>query len=266
MLLHGETMKRRQLIRYAKVALFASLGTGFVSQFQSSQAQTDRTLSVRWLGHTSFLFTGEGRQILVNPFRTLGCTANYRRPNVKAELVLASSRLLDEGAVEGLPGNPKLLLEPGIYPISSNFQIQAIRTDHDRLGGRRFGDNLVWKWTQAGVNILHLGGAAAPLTLEQKILMGRPDILLVPVGGGVKAYAPEEAKAVVQALSPKLVIPTHYRTEAAAADACDLVPLDAFLSLMKETPIQRAQGDSISITPAGLPKAGPVIQVLSYPF
>jgi len=258
-------MKRRQLIRYTQAALLTSLGTGFVSH-RSAQAQTNRPLSIRWLGHTSFLFTGDGRQILVNPFRTLGCTANYRRPNVKADLVLASSRLLDEGAVEGLPGNPKVLLEPGIYQISSNFQIQAIRTDHDRLGGRRFGDNLVWKWAQAGVNILHLGGAAAPLTLEQKILMGRPDILLVPVGGSDKAYAPAEAKAAVQALSPKLVIPTHYRTPAAAADACDLVPLDAFLSLMEGTPIQRHQSDSISITPASLPKAGPVIQVLSYPF
>ncbi len=257
-------MKRRRLIRYTQAALLASLGTGLTSHFQS-QAQTS-SLSVRWLGHTSFLFTGSGPRILVNPFRTLGCTAKYRQPTVETDLVLVSSRLLDEGAVEGLPKNSKLLVEPGVYPINSSLQIQGIQTDHDRLGGRRFGQNVAWRWTQAGINILHLGGAAAPITLEQKILMGRPDVLFVPVGGSVKAYAPEEAKAAIQTLEPKLVIPTHYRTSAAAADTCDLVPLDAFLAAMGGTEVRQAPGDSISLTPAGLPQAGPVIQVLSYKF
>lgn len=257
-------MKRRQLIRYTQVALLASLGTGLASH-QSYQAQA-APLSIRWLGHTSFLFSGSGPRILVNPFRALGCTAKYRPPKVEADLVLVSSRLFDEGAVEGLPGNPNLLLEPGVYQPNSSLQIQGIRTDHDRLGGRRFGDNIAWRWTQAGINILHLGGAAAPISLEQKILLGRPDVLFVPVGGSAKAYAPEEAKLAIQTLVPKLVIPTHYRTEAAAADACDLVSLDDFLAAMSGTPIIRAPGDSISLTASGLPQAGPVIQVLSYQF
>lgn len=258
-------MKRRQLIRYTQVALLASLGSGLASRFQSSQAQTDQPLTIQWLGHTCFLLTGDRRRILVNPFRTLGCTAKYRQPSVKADLVLASSRLLDEGAVEGLLGNPKLLLEPGIYQPASNFQIQGIRTDHDRFGGKRFGDNIAWRWTQSGINILHLGGAAAPISLEQKILLGRPDVLLIPVGGSAKAYTPEEAKAAVQVLEPKLVIPTHYHTQAAATNTCDLFPLDAFLSVMAGTPIRRA-GDTIAVTLANLPQAGPVIQVLSYKF
>ena len=59
-----------------------------------------------------------------------------------------------------------------------------------------------------------------PLSLEHKILLGRPDILLVPVGGGPKAYTPEEAAEAIRELTPKVVIPTHYRTEAADAN-CD---------------------------------------------
>jgi L-ascorbate metabolism protein UlaG (beta-lactamase superfamily) len=41
---------------------------------------------------------------------------------------------------------------------------------------------VAWQWTQSGIKILHLGGAAAPIALEQKILMGSPDLALVPVG------------------------------------------------------------------------------------
>ncbi|MEO1762128.1 MAG: MBL fold metallo-hydrolase, partial [Cyanobacteria bacterium J06629_18] len=96
-------MKRRQLMGYAGAglagALFANLGSGL-----RVNAQSGGSLSIKWLGHTSFLFSSGGTRILVNPFRTIGCTAGYRPPNVTADLVLISSQLLDEGAVEGLPG------------------------------------------------------------------------------------------------------------------------------------------------------------------
>jgi L-ascorbate metabolism protein UlaG (beta-lactamase superfamily) len=257
-------MKRRQVLRFGQAGLWAALGAGLAVELNPAQAQSN-ALSVRGLGHMSFLFTGGGQRILVNPFRQIGCTAGYRAPKVQADLVLISSQLLDEGVVDGLPGNPRLLYEPGVYEVGG-LQIQGISTDHDRLGGRRFGRNVAWRWKQSGVNVLHLGGAAAPITLEQKILMGRPDVLLVPVGGGPKAYNPEEAKQAIQALNPKLVIPTQYRTQAADAAACEISPLDAFLSIMEGTPVRRAGGDSITVRPSDLPEKSPAIAVLSYPF
>jgi len=257
-------MKRRQLIRYSSAALLTCLGTSLLSHWEAAQAQGG-PLSIQWLGHTAFLFNGGGQRILVNPFRNAGCTAKYRSPKVSADLVMISSRLLDEGSVEGLPGRPKLLYEPGTYQ-TSGLEIQGIATEHDRVGGYRFGTNVAWKWTQAGVKVLHLGGIAAPISLEQKILMGQPDVLLIPVGNSPKAYTPEEAKAAVQMLQPKLVIPTHYRTEAADPNACELVPVDEFLSLMQGTTIRRVGSDSLTVSAASLPAQGPVIQVLSYRF
>jgi L-ascorbate metabolism protein UlaG (beta-lactamase superfamily) len=256
-------MKRRQLIQYAGASLAASLGTGIVMQGRSAQAQSS-AVSIQALGHTCFLFNGDGRRILVNPFRPIGCTAGYRAPRVAADLVMISSRLFDEGVLEGLPGNPRLLDEPGVYEFSG-MQVQGIRTDHDDLKGKRFGVNVVWRWNQGGVNILHMGGAAAPVTVEQQILMGRPDIVLIPVGNGPKAYTPEEAKATIQALNPKIVIPTQYRTQAADANTCDILPLDNFLSLMTGTPVERV-GDSASIGKGDLPGSGSKILVLGYAF
>ena len=49
------------------------------------------------------------------------------------------------------------------------MQIQGIAIDHDRQGGKRFGTNVAWQWTQGGIKILHLGGAAAPINIEQKM-------------------------------------------------------------------------------------------------
>ena len=255
-------MKRRQFVQFAGASLLTAAGTGVISGFDSAQAQTG-SLSVQYLGHTCFLFTGSGQKILVNPFRSLGCTAGYRVPKVNADLVLISSQLLDEGAIELVPGNPRLLYEAGAYDVGG-IKIQGISADHDLVGGKRFGSNVAWRWTQGGVTVLHLGGAAAPVSLEQKILLGSPDVLFVPVGGGPKAYTPEEAKQAINVLNPKLVIPTQYHTQA-ANDQCDLVGLDAFLKLMSGVAVRQG-GDSISIQKADLPKNGMAIQVLSYKF
>jgi len=64
-------MKRRQLMRYVGAGVLGTLGTTLASQFKSAEAQSaSGTLTVKWLGHTCFLFTGGGMRILVNPFRT----------------------------------------------------------------------------------------------------------------------------------------------------------------------------------------------------
>lgn len=251
-------MKRRQMLGYTGAGLVTTLFT------EAALAQKGG-LSVQWLGHTCFLFSGDNSRILVNPFQTIGCTAKYRPPKVEAGVVLISSQLLDEGSVEGLPGKPRVIYEPGVYRYN-DIQIQGITTDHDRQGGRRFGTNVVWRWNQGGINILHLGGAAAPITIEQRILMGRPDVLFVPVGGGAKAYNPEEAVQAVRELNPKLVVPTHYSTQAADASSCDLVPVERFLELMSGTPIRPANSDTITISAANLPPKGMAIQVMSYKF
>ncbi|WP_414548831.1 MBL fold metallo-hydrolase [Anabaena sp. CCY 0017] len=254
-------MKRRDLMGYAGAGLVTALVTNLGSHL-TADAQSSG-LSVQWLGHTCFLFTGGGVRILVNPFHTVGCTAGYRPPKVTADLVLISSQLLDEGAVDGLPGNPKLVFAPGAYEFQ-RIKLQGIAIDHDRRGGRQFGINTAWRWQQGGINILHLGGAAAPISTEQRIMMGRPDVALIPVGGSDKAYNAQEAKQAIGVLNPRLVVPTHYRTPAADA-ACDITPVDEFLNLMEGMRVRRANSDTIAISSSNLPETSE-IQLLTYKF
>jgi L-ascorbate metabolism protein UlaG (beta-lactamase superfamily) len=254
-------MKRRELMGYAGTGLVTALLSNLGSHLKA-EAQS-QALSVQWLGHTCFLFTGSGVRILVNPFHTAGCTAGYRPPRVEADLVMISSQLRDEGAVDGLPGTPKLVNTPGAYEFKG-IQLQGIAIDHDRKGGKQFGMNTAWSWEQGGIKILHLGGAAGPIGIEQQILMGRPDLLLIPVGGSDKAYNAQEAQQVIGLLNPKLVIPTHYRTQA-ANDVCDLAPVDEFLSLMQGMTVSRSNSDITNISANNLPEKSE-IRVLTYKF
>jgi hypothetical protein len=68
----------------------------------------------------------------------------------------------------------------------------------------------------------------------------------------------------LQLLKPKMVIPTHFKTQAADAAACDLVTLDEFLALMDGTLVRRLNNDTLSVRSADLPQSGSVIEVFSY--
>lgn len=44
------------------------------------------------------MINGGGASVLVNPFKAVACAAGLKEPRIKADVVLASSLLLDEGA------------------------------------------------------------------------------------------------------------------------------------------------------------------------
>ncbi|NJN24276.1 MAG: MBL fold metallo-hydrolase [Acaryochloridaceae cyanobacterium RL_2_7] len=262
-------MNRRNFLRYAQVGAITTLGITLAPQL-SARGQSG-TLNVRWLGHTCFLFTGSGGRILVNPFDNKGCARNYRSlssyGNLGSDYVFISSRLADEGSFQNLPGSAKLLSQPGTYDLPQSaprLRVQGIKTLHDRFGGRRFGDNIAWKWQQNGINILHMGGIASILGEEQLILMGQTDLMFIPVGGGDKAYTAQEAKTAIDLIKPKVVVPMHYRTAQSDPNACDLTGVEDFLSIMSGYPIIQTGRQSLNFSIASLPTSGPQIQVMSY--
>jgi L-ascorbate metabolism protein UlaG (beta-lactamase superfamily) len=241
-------MRRRKLIQLAQGGLLGTLTAGLAIAPAQSQSGS---LSLKWLGHMSFLIAGGGLRLLTHPFRPSGCTAGLPAPKADADFVMISSRLLDEGYLENLPNNTKVFAEPGSYDLKG-INLQGIRMDHDRIGGRRFGRNVAWRWQQAGIRLLHLGSAAAPILPDQRILMGRPDVLILPVGGGDKGYTATEAVSVIKDLAPKIIVPTYYRT-ATSSKACDLAAVDEFLALMPNVKVNRG-GSSMELSSASLPQ------------
>lgn len=260
-------MKRRQLMLVGLGGLTVLGGSrGWAAPAKSPPA---RQLTVQWLGHTCFLFSSPEGRILVNPFRPAGCTLGYRRPKVEADLILLSSRLLDEGALDVVEGNPRVLYQPGVFTVDNFDRLQGISTLHDRKDGRQFGINVAWRWQQAGMDILHLGSIASPLAPEEKILLGRPDILFVPVGGGPKSFDAELAQAATREIEPRLVIPTQYRTEAADG-TCELQGVDSFLKYFDSNLVKAYKTNTISIAAGSLPRepaaSGPQVRTFAYNF
>jgi len=194
-------------------------------------------------GHSALLIRGGGATVLLNPFQAVGCAAGLPEPRVRADVILASSRLRDEGAPVA---SGRFLVKPGSYKVAG-LQIEGIAAPHDRVGGRRFGLATLWRWKQGGLEFAHLGGTAAALKPEDRVLLGRPDVLILGVGGGAKVYTGAEAAAVVRELQPRRVIPVQYRSGGPTA-SCDQGSLEPFLQAVSPAPVVRG-GASLTLVP-----------------
>jgi len=201
-------------------------------------------VSITSYGHSALLIQGGGARVLLNPFRAVGCAAGLAEPRVSADVILASSTLRDEGATDVASG--RMLVKPGSYRVAG-LQIEGIAAPHDRVGGKRFGLSTLWRWKQGGLDFAHLGGTAGRISPADKVLLGRPDVLIIGVGGGAKVYTGKEAAEVVRELQPRRVIPVQFRS-APPSDGCDVGSAEPFLQAMAGTTVRRS-GRSLSLVP-----------------
>ena len=193
-------------------------------------------------GHSALLIRGGGATVLLNPFQAVGCAAGLSEPRVSADVILASSRLRDEGAPVA---SGRFLVKPGSYRVAG-LRFEGISLPHDRFGGKRFGPSTVWRWQQGGLEFAHLGGTAGRLSAADRVLLGRPDVLIVGVGGGAKVYSGVEAAEVVRELQPRRVIPVQYGGR--PSSGCDQGGAQPFLDAMAGTKVNRP-GRTFSLTP-----------------
>ncbi|MCX5941127.1 MAG: MBL fold metallo-hydrolase [Cyanobium sp. LacPavin_0818_WC50_MAG_67_9] len=231
----------------------SSLGLG-TALLAASPALAGSGVTITSYGHSALLISGGGASVLINPFKAVACAAGLAEPRVSATVVLASSRLLDEGAPVA---RGKMLVEPGSFKVGG-LAIEGIAGPHDRVNGRRFGQSTLWRWKQGGLDIAHLGGTAAKLSPSDKVMLGRPDVLIIGVGGGAKVYTGGEAADVVRELKPRRVIPVQYVSGKTPKD-CDQTSVQPFLDAMAGTPVKRT-GRTLSLP--GKLGEGMVIEVM----
>ena len=188
-------------------------------------------LLLKSLGHGSFLIKGREKSVLINPFKAIGCASNLNEPKgINADFILASSKLADEGYN---PNDQLMFVEPGVYKFD-DILLNGIEVPHDRVGGRRFGMATVWSWEQNNFKIVHMGGAAGEMDKNSQIILSRPDILFISIGGGLKSYNGSEASDIVKILKPAIVVPVHFARGKNISDNCDFSKADIFLENMQD--------------------------------
>lgn len=209
-------------------------------------------MKIRYYGHAMFGLTADGTTIVLDPFND---DVGYPMPDVEPDAVVTSHEHSDHGSVSTVKGRPKVLsglAEGGKTWAALDARVEPMRvfgvpTYHDAEQGRARGKNAVTVIEVEGLRLAHLGDLGHVLTPEQVRAIGRLDVLMVPVGGHF-TIGPAEADQVVAQLSPRVVIPMHFKTQFNAS--WPIGTLDEFLK--GKTAVKRV-GPVATITPAALP-------------
>ena len=116
-------------------------------------------------------------------------------------------------------------------------------TCHDEQGGALRGTNTIHIFTAGGVSVAHLGDLGHQLTAEQLAEIGTVDVVLTPVGG-VYTVDAAGAKAVCEAIGPRVIVPMHYRHDPYGLPA--VAGVEEFLALWPQ--VQKLAGNCFEVT------------------
>jgi L-ascorbate metabolism protein UlaG (beta-lactamase superfamily) len=205
-------------------------------------------MKIKYLGHSAFLLTSQkGTKVVLDPFQAgaYGGAVGYPAINETADAVLLSHDHPDHSYAKAVKGNPRVISSAGPSSIR-DVKINGVHTYHDESRGSERGKNTVFTVEIDGLKVTHLGDLGHPLSDKEASFIGKPDILLIPVGGFYTIDA-ETATEVADNFEPRVVIPMHYKTE-----CCDfpIAPVDEFL---KEKENVKRVGQEVEVTKDKLP-------------
>ena len=176
-------------------------------------------LELRWHGHACFSLTCQNFIVVFDPYED-NYVPGFAPLDLDADLVLCSHQHNDHNAAHVV--RPR---SGGKNP----FRITTIDTFHDPEGGALRGTNTIHILEAGGLRLAHFGDIGCPLTPQQREALSGLDVALIPVGG-FYTIGPEEAKALMREISPKITVPMHYRMGDVGLPA--IAELDDFLSLV----------------------------------
>jgi len=223
-------------------------------------------MQIHWYGQSAFLVTGSKR-VAIDPFGPMdqlaarGIEFNYAPiENLEADLLLVTHEHGDHNAVDIVGGSPATIRATAGTIASPVGDVVAIASEHDAVAGTQRGPNTIFRFELDGIRLCHFGDfGQSALREEQRAAIGEIDVLFLPVGGGPTAGG-EDAAAIVRALSPRLVVPMHYRT--AAVNFLD--PPDAFLEALGAR-VERLETSELEVEALLGEPGAPVVALLAPP-
>src|SRR3989344_2602521 len=209
-------------------------------------------MDITYLGHSAFKLRGKDATVITDPYaKSVGLTM----PKVNADIVTVSHDHEDHNFIAAVTGTsrrpePFIIKAPGEYEVSG-VSVFGISAFHDNVGGKDRGKNIIFVIHLDGVTVGHLGDLGHLVTAEQLAELSVVDVLLCPVGG-VYSLGPEQAPAVVDEVSPAIVVPMHYATAGLnPAIFGQLKPVEDFI---KALGLATETLDKLTVSPATIPE------------
>jgi L-ascorbate metabolism protein UlaG (beta-lactamase superfamily) len=176
-------------------------------------------MRIQWYGQSAFALTGADAAVFIDPFGDMSPLAQrgtqFDYPaieGVSADLLLVTHEHLDHNGVQAIGGDPTIMRSTAGKLESPLGEVVAVASERDQAAGTERGPNTIFVFSLDGLRVAHFGDfGQAVLRDEQATAIGDVDLIFVPVGGR-PTVDPEQARAIVDRLGPRWVVPMHYRT------------------------------------------------------
>ncbi|MBQ7642902.1 MAG: MBL fold metallo-hydrolase [Clostridia bacterium] len=165
-------------------------------------------MKIEYLGHSSFLLTGNEKSVVTDPF----CDIGYDIERVKADYCTVSHGHFDHNYTMGV--------EALRVVEKQEKGFRAVDAAHDEKEGALRGRVRIFVFDIDGIVFCHLGDTGEKYSEKLKEAIGKVDILFVPVGGRYTIDGDEAAK-FVNGIKPAIAIPMHYKREGVNLDIED---------------------------------------------
>ena len=190
-------------------------------------------MTITWLGHSCFRLESAGFRLLIDPYYGV---AGYPELHTTAHAVYCSHEHYDHNYREGVT----------LLPAPENpFTVETLAVWHDPEQGALRGANTIHIFSAEGLRVAHLGDLGHPLSPEQRAQLGRCDAILCPVGG-FYTLEPDLLKAELDALSPRCIVPMHYRHDPYGLPA--VAPREVFLEQYPASQLRFLDSNRFSLT------------------
>ncbi len=206
-------------------------------------------IEIEYLGHSCFRIKApEGRFVTDPFFEDIG----YELPKVRADYVTISHGHYDHCNAMAVKDAEEVFADP--YEFLDGTVVGKT-CYHDGEQGDLRGENVMFRFALDGKVLCHMGDVGEKVNEDLLSFLQGTDVLLIPVGG-VYTITAQEAKAYVDAVRPKLVIPMHYNDE---KSNIRLDSAEDFIRLFPQENVTFAEG---KFEIDSLPEGGPHLLVL----
>ena len=170
---------------------------------------------------------------MLDPYRpqALGGRIQFDAVDTHADIVAVTHYHEDHGWIGGVHGEPTIMDAAG---ESHGISFHTVTVPHDCVGGSTMGLSRMISFEVDGIGVLHPGDLGRLPTDEERKELGAVDLLLLPMGGTYTIDS-EAAVALCEQLTPRWVVPMHYRSNKVDLD---MAPRSTFLGALRaSTPI-----------------------------
>ena len=194
-------------------------------------------LKLTWHGHSCFTLEENGYAIVLDPYAD-GYVPGFGPLRLTADAVLCSHGHDDHNAAQCVRINPDASGK------ACPFRVTEIHSWHDDAQGAKRGNNIIRIFDDGQYRIAHMGDIGCPPTPDQKDLLKDIDVMLMPVGGFF-TMEPADVHALVQELTPRMLVPMHYSGKDFGYEV--IAPLDKYLSLCGNETVTRLDTSTLTL-------------------